>query len=1774
MEEFKVKLEFQNMTTQKLAVTKLLSQLIAKVPQNKVLSISTSQVPELQFLFDRCGDLSPSVSVMISQGIATLVMNDFADASYIIDGFLVVVPSARYLNGIITAIAEIMQHQMRKEMEKIGEFRCIYSLRSSPHPFVTILQERKDSWPLIREKLGWMLKSIRNNESRETLELMKPLLMFLMMNPNFVSEYNLLRNETVNLMLQQNISSPEDGANQYLSFILSCLPWIQVRTKFEVTEVILMMEKVLKTYLIMSQEDRIKYNVVLAILISLALVKKGLEHGLEPWSLLVDIETLCCQLSKETGILEREIAITVLSLLFLKMPSDHLKILLNIGSVLIDHPEVSPTVSAMLIAPLIELILTPPISQDIALKSIAVELVEKLESMKLSKEGYEIKELSVMLTSLTSDKQSGNEKKFESVQNLLTLTSFVSKETLFTLLAKRMDKFQSYTEGVQWAEDVSKLYVKNDKVKEPLVFLLLIAMFYRQNTNSGVNQCLEVLRTLVRKHPEQGPILLPVLLYKLNIDYNPDVQFAVIETVPQLATHKLSVPPVLNVIKLLHSNTNLRPFAIRCSTLLWKEQPRCFPFLQKFITGAISKQISSDTNVDEVLLARVTAIKEVCEISPSQHGAELLSTLSSILNQCTEENMGPIAALALQGITALCTAEVIDLRTTWRVLAPRLTKDKRPIVTKNLFAFLSLVPQVGVPTVDYEKFMSDIVSLLWRHISLENNPVTIGAAYKTLAAFPANLHFLKVLPDQAKQNLKLPPSFGATPFEMAKLPEDILSYTPGYCFTDLLKSIDDEEVLKGYECFLASLVRQEINDLPRSIYHQAKISSRSTRRNKALDGIPGLLCNFYEANKLPAIQGSSAVGVLLSYEPPLEVGKDGAPLKHSLVCQGRFYEQVLGALIQDVPLDVSEWRRCMIIPNGWTSFLERAFTTMEQGRRIELELQKARGRLDWSDQSFSVKLQNSWLWVRDRIIETIRNASKGKPSSQANSVLAVGGLIAAVIKFVGSMDDQSVASQDSTDYVVHKHWVSAAIETILCALDPYRKHSKNVFSWLLGHASKPSSPSSTLIRGCSAMAVTFFVPELASSGMDQLCILFNYLTSQFSSSSSPTLEFYLAVGLGTIIQKLCCEGYVDENGTEITNLILNNARRLESCCYGENDSDMRIGPLLGLVAAVCGLSKTKNSECHSFVDYIRSWLYERLKQEDSITLIYEVLCLSVSWVFMASAAANFVSLSDVEELFRWFEDKWQGAHQCGGTAVSMGLLVDTLQRLGHNDAPHLRESLLKLWLRILISEGQPTLSRIAAMKGLGALYSSGGGVFQIDSGSPVGDPIVGLTELLTTLAQFLKTSHDIGLLNSCSWIVGEIFNVQAGKNQSSSSVPSDYSYLPAKSVLRPLVGLLSEWHKPVNAINISQPHVFTSLRVLNQEFSRPLPPINWSSVLTPFLRMKNVSSATLDSLEICLHQSKTSSNASSLLASWMVPPLVTSLSNDSQTMLMSCLPLLIKSLPVPKLELFLKHMVEEAAILPEKMNEKGAAALKGLCEAMLVNDPPQGVTRTLHNTLSNIVVGINSHFVQFEDARLLPLLSECLCQLPDETLDNILEPVKNDCNDFESIYPMTAIQCELIINNKRPPSCLNTCVDASEGLIESEQKRIIQCILKTTSKARSTEYKQSFEPASCLKWFLELLFKIKMYLEGKVKSCLVPLSEIIDFRFQLFAVAAIGWVRPDISITMWPEGNMNNSLIFTALPTALSLLMAEEPWSQVIEKLSVKYFIAGVRATAICETKL
>lgn len=68
---------------------------------------------------------------------------------------------------------------------------------------------------------------------------------------------------------------------------------------------------------------------------------------------------------------------------------------------------------------------------------------------------------------------------------------------------------------------------------------------------------------------------------------------------------------------------------------------------------------------------------------PEQYGPELVKLLSQILNQCGSETHESACALALEGIIALCNSEIINVATTWRALAPKLSREKRPVVIKR-----------------------------------------------------------------------------------------------------------------------------------------------------------------------------------------------------------------------------------------------------------------------------------------------------------------------------------------------------------------------------------------------------------------------------------------------------------------------------------------------------------------------------------------------------------------------------------------------------------------------------------------------------------------------------------------------------------------------------------------------------------------------------------------------------------------------------------------------------------------------------------------------------------------------------------------------------------------------------------------------------------------------------------------------------------------------------------------------------------------------------------
>jgi hypothetical protein len=72
------------------------------------------------------------------------------------------------------------------------------------------------------------------------------------------------------------------------------------------------------------------------------------------------------------------------------------------------------------------------------------------------------------------------------------------------------------------------------------------------------------------------------------------------------------------------------------------------------------------------------------------------------------------------------------------------------------------------------------------------------------------------------------------------------------------------------------------------------------------------------------------VALLFTYDPKIEVGRDGRPRKHYMLSHGKNYQQVFNTLLQDVPVQPSDWYRTSLMGQAWTAFVDRLFSAMLQ----------------------------------------------------------------------------------------------------------------------------------------------------------------------------------------------------------------------------------------------------------------------------------------------------------------------------------------------------------------------------------------------------------------------------------------------------------------------------------------------------------------------------------------------------------------------------------------------------------------------------------------------------------------------------------------------------------------------------------------------------------------------------------------------------------------------------------------------------------------------------
>ncbi|KAG2466444.1 FOCAD protein, partial [Polypterus senegalus] len=380
-----------------------------------------------------------------------------------------------------------------------------------------------------------------------------------------------------------------------------------------------------------------------------------------------------------------------------------------------------------------------------------------------------------------------------------------------------------------WLRAVQSTLPLNEKVPEYIT--VLVAYLIVREDGECLKVALKTVSEMAEADPSQGPYLVPVLMFKLGKVTNPELLHELLYTLPVLGTHKFCVPQILRALQMLGNAPKLRPVVLRLMTLLWERQDRVYPELQKFM-GILEKQSASMAKEDqwEQIVAKAACIRDICKERPYQHGGDMLAAVSQMLNKCYKSDQATPAALALDGLCQLCQTEVVDIRSTWNALSPKLSCDSRPLVIKALTDLFALVPSLDVKTEEYELIFTRVV------------------------------HFIFI------------------------------------CSVPAL------------EQFLTSLVKKELVEMPRGVYHLAlKGEMFRSDHGKAVAGIPGFMLKTYEKNRQPGLKSGLAAGLLLSYDLPIQTDRDGKPIARFLMSRGRSYQQMLAALIhevmQNIPLE-------------------------------------------------------------------------------------------------------------------------------------------------------------------------------------------------------------------------------------------------------------------------------------------------------------------------------------------------------------------------------------------------------------------------------------------------------------------------------------------------------------------------------------------------------------------------------------------------------------------------------------------------------------------------------------------------------------------------------------------------------------------------------------------------------------------------------------------------------------------------------------------------------
>ncbi|XP_062371903.1 focadhesin [Sardina pilchardus] len=1823
-EGLKQRFEFPSYLIQAQAVRSLVAAVLKEKNQNEKTG-QTTQGPAVEALWEQCCSDSTVVRSACCDALVLLVEQGHADLQHTLNSVLNVLPSARNVQGLIKVVSSLLQLQLNQR-DRGAAFTCPYSIRSFPHPFISLLENRVDCWPFLLHEIQELLQQATLRGDVECVSMLTPFLRFLYCEPQRLPEHALLRHNLIAVLLPAPggpappapggpvpasggpvpasggpvpasggpvpasggpVSLGREGpstevTNRVVRCLLELIPHMQVDSVAAVLELSALVGALFPVML----QDPVE-GAELQDPVEGAGSHEGAElqdpvEGAElPWREelpLLALHLLCAaHLCLHLGgdcrpllhslqrllptcaqVVALDQVLMGVSVLLLRAPPPQQTALLELAACVLSvcGERVVASVGPVLLMPLLQLLSCCSLMEALSHphthrtnQSLAQQLIHTLETHLQAAE-CEVPSMSVC----------------ESVCEGLPLSVWQSELAVACGTLRRTCGVAAAT--LEWLHCVGSSLRVCERVPDTLPLLITRAILCYHGDVCRV--AMDTAASLAHADPTQVPCVLSVLMYKLGRVSDPVLSQSLLYTLPKLATHKLCVPQVLHVLQTLGGAPKLRAVVLRLMTALWEKQDRVYPELQRLmcVCEKSAALMGRDAQWEQVL-ARAACIRDVCRERPYQHGGDMLAAITHTLSQCSRKDQATPATLALQGLQELCRAEVVDMCSTWKALSPQLSCDSRPLVIKATAQLLSLVPQLTVKTEEYEKLKEQVVSVLWGY-ALSQDPEVASCGYKALSEFPEGCHMILHLPEQARPERKQPDSEDEQSPETEK-EEDVC--VPGASYIKLLGHTP-LAVQPALGLFLRGLVRQEMSVMPRGVYHSAlRGGSLRSDQGKTLAGVPAFMLKTYEKNKQPGLKPGLSAGLLLCYDLPIQTDRDGRPISRFLVSRGRSYQQMLAALIHEVNIQPSEWHRSLLLPQAWRGFMSRAYHAVLQGRKAELEMQQKQGKE--SPEELQYKQHCAWLWVRDQLTDVVKSAAKESPVVQGNSILALSSLAAVLTKYESNLPADSDGGLGAGPEILPTHhWLSMVIDTLLSIVSSSYRPKGQVFPWFLHRSYSGENTASVIARSCAALGLTVLVPVLVSYQRGALgsilALLRGALPGQPDAGEAQALQFHTGLTLGMLLAALHEERISDVPGQCVSEWFSSSLDLLESCCF-DPTLEYNAGCVLGAGLAVCALSGAGQSErLQLSLDKLLSSLQDSSGQQGRMT--QEVLAYSVACVCVSGFSSGQVSAEKAEEIMNTLRSMTEESQQTPGLALSLGVCVHGLSCCGHGKAEDIQPRLLAAWTKILLAEGCPTMQRLAALNGLVALVGSENALIQLRSEQEQSSQQQNrLNEVIRSITQVISFSGVIGLQSNGACLVGHLHLAHMSSSHTRTAVPQDFSYLPEKSVIRAAVDYLTEAGKKGPEVATPE-RVKTALYPLAEVGAAfQYPPINWSALLAPLMRLNFGEEVQHHCIELAATQAQSSQSASLFLGVWLAPPLVHSLSVRTCAHLFECVGVWMRHVAEDKLQVFVETLgVQQftSDLRPQRMT-LCRAVLRGLAVAMAMPNPPQACWTCLCSTTEKIYTLLPDH-IQDSDVELYEGVAKCLSEMSDSEIDRIATVT-------EVCVQKAGFTLALLGSQGRVPLLgLNDVINTSLRLANKDTVgwTLLQCLYQSRFASGPNT-----GVAKRMEWLLELMGHIRNVAYGATTVKCDSTTEATDFLFGVFSAALACWADLSMPLLLglraqwfpWRQSAVQAALPHAlygapavpeevlqacqeALPHCMAQLLGKEPWQAQTQK--------------------